>query len=105
MYQDRAACPAASSTALQGSRDHGRAVSTDFLRVITSNTGPEMTILPTLRFDDDLDPLEIDDEDEDELMDDEDGDDDDDEDELEEEEDWLIDDDEEPPYRGDVDEE
>jgi hypothetical protein len=62
-----------------------------------------MTLLPTLRFDDDLDPLEVDDEDE--LGDDEEGDELDDEDELEDEEDWLFDDDDEPPYTGDADDE
>jgi hypothetical protein len=63
-----------------------------------------MTLLPTLRLEDDLDPLELDDEDE--LDDDEEeGDDLDADDELDDEEEWLMDEDDEPPYRGDVEEE
>lgn len=61
-----------------------------------------MTPFTKLRLDDDLDPLEL--EDEEDLEDDEEGDDPEDEDDLDDEEDWLADEDDEPPYTGDVDE-
>jgi hypothetical protein len=66
-----------------------------------------MKSTPTLRFEDDLDPMELDDEYDNDLDDedeDEEDDDLDEDDDLEEEDDWIADEDEDAPYGGEDDE-